>query len=110
MYEYAARVKKIVDADTLDLAIDLGLGVWIDQRVRLWGINAPERFTTEGKAATAWLTEQLAPHDVITVRTLKDRQEKFGRYLALLFLPDDQISLNDELVVKGHAVEYMRDR
>lgn len=110
MYEYQARVKKIVDADTLDLSIDLGLGVWIDQRVRLWGINAPERYTDAGKAAIEWLTEVLSGCDLITIRTLKDRQEKYGRYLALIFVPGDQTSVNDTLVKQGHAAEYMRDR
>lgn len=50
-YEYAARVANVVDADTLDLPIDLGFGVFTKQRVRLYGpdpdgklgMDAPEK-------------------------------------------------------------------
>ena len=43
MYEYRVIIDRWVDGDTVDVDIDLGFGVWLkDQRVRLYGINAPE--------------------------------------------------------------------
>ena len=35
MYEYRAKVTKVVDGDTMDLAIDLGFDMWYNSRVRL---------------------------------------------------------------------------
>ena len=43
MYEYRARVIKVIDGDTVDVDIDLGFGVWLkDERVRIMGIDTPE--------------------------------------------------------------------
>ena len=48
MYEYRVIIDRWVDGDTVDVDIDLGFGVWLkDQRVRLYGINAPESRTRD---------------------------------------------------------------
>ena len=48
MYEYNVVIQRWVDGDTVDVDIDLGFGVWLnDQRVRLAGINAPESRTRD---------------------------------------------------------------
>ena len=48
MYEYNIVIQRWVDGDTVDVDIDLGFGVWLnDQRVRLAGINAPESRTRD---------------------------------------------------------------
>ena len=35
MYQYKAQVKAVIDADTIDVLIDLGFGVHTMQRLRL---------------------------------------------------------------------------
>ena len=48
MYEYKAKVVKIVDGDTVDVDIDLGFGVTLkDERVRIMGIDTPESRTSD---------------------------------------------------------------
>ena len=43
MYEYKAKLIKVVDGDTVDVDIDLGFGVWMKkQRIRMYGIDTPE--------------------------------------------------------------------
>jgi endonuclease YncB( thermonuclease family) len=42
----------------------------------------------------------------LIVKTEKDRQEKYGRYLATVFIDGDSVSLNDKLIKLGHAVMY----
>lgn len=43
MYEYKCKVLRVVDGDTVDVDIDLGFGVWLqEERIRLAGIDAPE--------------------------------------------------------------------
>ena len=113
MYEYRARLHwrsngrhPVYDGDTVHLSIDLGFGVWINPgRVRLAGIDAPEIRGPEraaGIAARDYLRARLAEHDEFTVRTLRDRRGKYGRYLVEIWLGD--VNLNDEMVLLGHAV------
>lgn len=103
MYTYRASVIRVVDADTVWLEVDLGFDVRRRDSFRLYGINAPEMSTPEGVAAKAWLAKAL-PGDLI-VTTEKDRREKYGRYLATLWV--GQVNINQALVDAGHAVAYL---
>ena len=51
MYTYRGEVKSVIDADTIDVLVDLGFGVHTMQRLRLYGIDAPEMKTEAGKIA-----------------------------------------------------------
>jgi micrococcal nuclease len=82
MYNYRASVIKVVDGDTVDLRIDLGMSIFHDIRCRLLGINAPERFTKEGKESTKFLKDLLSKQKTWEVITHKDKKEKYGRYLV----------------------------
>ena len=104
LYNYKATVERLVDADTVDVSIDLGFDIHHKTRLRLMGIDAPERFTDEGKAATAWLAQQLPIGHEVTVSTFKDKAGKFGRILAIITY--NGLDMNQELVKNGHAVEY----
>jgi micrococcal nuclease len=42
MYEYNAKVLRVVDGDTVDVLIDVGFSTFKKERVRLHGINTPE--------------------------------------------------------------------
>lgn len=104
MYEYRATVIRVVDGDTVWLNVDLGFEVRRSDSFRFLGINAPETSTPEGKSARDWLTTYLPPGTVVTVRTEKDRREKYGRYLATILL--NGADLNDLALKTGHAVPY----
>lgn len=108
MFEYRAKILRLVDADTVAVRLDLGLDVRIDVTLRLAGINAPEMSTEAGKLAKAYAEQwfsKLAPEGFI-VRTTKDRREKYGRYLATVYaLTGD--CLNDDLLSDGHATAYL---
>ena len=48
MYEYKCKLVKVVDGDTIDVDIDLGFGVWLqNQRIRMYGIDTPESRTSD---------------------------------------------------------------
>ena len=108
MYEYTARVLKVVDGDTLDLPIDLGFNIWITQRCRLQGIDTPETRTLDsaekvlGLKAKAVLEGLVQTAKTVTVRTAKE--DKYGRVLVTLFL--DLININESLVASGYAWRY----
>ncbi len=108
MYEYRARVAYIYDADTVRLDIDLGFSIWTHrQPFRLAGIDAPELGTPEGRAARDWLRALLPVGTGLTAITVRDSTEKYGRYLAHLYLPDEPIvSVNEQLIDAGHARSY----
>lgn len=102
--DYPARVIRVVDADTIDVTVDKGFNDRSDMKLRLYGIDAPELSTDAGKAARAFMRELLPPGTLIIVRTRKDKQEKYGRYLAEVWLGD--VSVNERLVEAGHATPY----
>ncbi len=121
MYEYKARVLRIVDGDTVDLDIDLGCSVHVHERCRLYGINAPEthgvkKDSTEyrkGMAATEFLRNMIEGKEVL-IRTYKDKRGKYGRYLVEIWeyvetdgrLAPIRPSVNGEMVEAGHAKPY----
>ena len=104
---YEAVVIKIVDGDTLDLAVDLGFMVSIEERFRLDGINAPEVKGEErprGLAAKEYLEGLIPVGSTVWVESIK--RGSFRRWIGRLFLErDDALCLSDIMVREGHA-EY----
>jgi micrococcal nuclease len=103
MYEYSCSIIKVVDGDTVDAQVDLGFDISIKLRFRLAWINAPEMNTEEGKAAKLRLMELLPVATICNVRTLKDKREKYGRYLADIQSPQSSQWVCETLVKEGHA-------
>lgn len=104
MYKYNAKVIKVVDGDTVDLHIDLGFNVSFNTRVRLIGIDTPEKWFPYGKVVKAYLKQELENQDVYVDVTKKD---KYGRYLVTLYKEQgDTLSINNLLVNQGMAKAY----
>lgn len=109
-YWYSAKVIRVVDGDTLQLAVDLGCETWRNLTVRLAGVDCPERGSEEGRAATEYTKGWVADHaGALLIKTLKDRKEKYGRYLVWVFAASSSgrafACLNGDLVATGNAVE-----
>ncbi len=109
MYEYLAKVVRVIDGDTIEVEIDLGFKIRQTTILRLSGINAPELRTPEGVAAKAWLVQRIEGKSV-AVQTFKDKKEKYGRYLALVEYHDEKydnqwLCVNTVMVVEGMAVK-----
>lgn len=115
MYEYTAwgiDTKRdplgVVDGDTLNVGIDVGFEWSGRMTLRLYGINAPEMKTPEGKIAKLWAIDwfhQHCPDGRFIVNTIQDKTEKYGRYLAVVTAPDHAV-FNNDIVAAGHAVIY----
>ncbi|RMH21730.1 MAG: thermonuclease family protein [Gammaproteobacteria bacterium] len=106
-YFYDAIVKRIIDGDTIVADVDLGFGIWMrNQRIRFYGINAPEKSTYEGSRATAYVANRIPPETHIKLQTIKDRTGKYGRYLGIIWV--DDTPLNEELVDQGLAEKYLK--
>jgi len=105
-YEYEATLARVIDGDTVVLKVDLGFKIEFEVTFMLLGIDAPEReaATMEaGNAAKEYLIQLLTSHP-LKIETLKDKKDKYGRYLVTLYTDSSTVSINEEMVKAGHAV------
>ena len=112
-----SKINRVVDGDTIDVTIDLGFDLYKKERVRVAGVDTPEKRTRDkeekalGIDATNWLKEKLnsaiAGDDDLVIRTeLVGGVGKYGRLLGWLYIGDNTISLNEQMIVAGYAWEY----
>ena len=112
MYTYFVKsVDRVVDGDTIDIIIDLGFDLTKKERVRLAGIDTPEKRTKNpkekemGYQATEFLEMHLMEATKLTVKT--EKEGKFGRMLGWLYKSEtDTTSINQIMIDKGYAWAY----
>jgi len=96
MYQYKAKLNRVVDGDTVNLTIDLGFRLTYTANCRLAGINAPEMNTEEGKTAKVALMQMLPSEFIIESTGL----DKYGRPVVKIG------NINDKMVEGGYATKY----
>ena len=123
-------VDKIVDGDTIDVTLDLGFSICKSERIRVAGIDSPEKRTRNleekelGIHASEWLESQLegalsGEEDLVIRTELEGGMGKYGRLLGWLYVGyptscqtdckcecHKQVSLNEKMVEEGYAWEY----
>jgi micrococcal nuclease len=106
-YTYKAFVTSVYDGDTITVDIDLGMNTWKNNvKLRLARIDTPE---VRGDSREQGLivrdhVRNLLLDQQIEIKTIKDKTGKYGRYIAEVFVGDENI--NDYLVEQGLATEY----
>ena len=111
------EINRVIDGDTIDVTIDLGFDLYKKERVRVAGVDTPEKRTKDeeekelGYDATNWLKEKLegAIHgdDELIVKTeLVGGVGKYGRLLGWLYIGDAEVSLNEMMIEEGFAWSY----
>ena len=111
------EINRVVDGDSIDVTIDLGFDLYKKERVRVEGVDTPEKRPRDleekalGIAATNWIKEKLEGalngDDELTIRTeLKGGVGKYGRLLGWLYVGDEEISLNEMMITEGYAWAY----
>ena len=111
------KIVKVLDGDTIDVLIDLGFDLYKKERLRIAGVDTPEKRTRDleekelGIHATDWmkdkLTETIKGDEELTIRTeLKGGVGKYGRLLGWLYVGDATVSLNEQMITEGYAWEY----
>jgi micrococcal nuclease len=112
MYEYKAKLIRVVDGDTIDAEIDLGFKVYIKERIRFAGIDTPESRTRHkhekswGLAAKCRVKDLLEYEDAeFTLTTELQKKGKFGRILGTVILADGT-SLSEILLDEKLAIPY----
>lgn len=120
MYEYRAKINRVVDGDTVDVDIELGFGIVLsDERVRIMGIDTPESRTSDkveklfGLAAKNRLKALLGKTCVLKTQVAKDGEDmkgKFGRILGDFDVYDAKNDawrpVTDVMIEEGHCVAY----
>jgi len=113
LYYNRAKIIRVIDADTMEMDIDLGHGVWLKHskkspvRIRLaridaWEVRGEERERgMQAKERVKELFENLGG-DVLIKTISKD---SFGRWIADVWLGDGK-NLSDLLLLEGHAELY----
>ncbi len=107
MYQYKAKIIEVYDGDTVTAMVDLGFYHYQQMIFRLYGINTPELRGEERERGLVVrdIVRAMILNKEVTINSYKDKQEKYGRYLANIIVND--IDLNLWLVQNGHAEEYM---
>ena len=111
------EINRVLDGDTIDVTIDLGFDLYKKERVRIAGVDTPEKRTRDleekalGIDATVWLQEKLEGaiegDDDLVIRTeLVGGVGKYGRLLGWLYIGDGDVSLNEQMIEEGYAWEY----
>ena len=111
------EINRVLDGDTIDVTIDLGFDLYKKERVRVAGVDTPEKRTRDkeekelGIHATNWLKEKLdgaiSGDDDLVIRTeLVGGVGKYGRLLGWLYVGDSGTSLNEQMIAEGYAWSY----
>lgn len=120
LYIYRAHAVRVIDGDTFEAEIDLGLRIFTRAIVRLYGVNTPElRDKIEANRTAAFVMRQKL-HDLLydyspsgqpgnrdwplplILCTHKDRTEKYGRWLGVVY-HNDSFKTTDE-IIKGQSI------
>ncbi len=102
-FTYRGTVTHVVDGDTLDVRLTSGK----TERIRLIGIDTPERGVCYFSQATA-RARQLAMSKQVVLRgdSTQDTRDRYGRLLAYVWLPGGK-DLGYQLVAGGFAKVYV---
>ncbi|PTG08604.1 thermonuclease family protein [Staphylococcus chromogenes] len=104
LYIFKAKVLRVIDGDTLVIDLDMGFETHTIKRVRLLGVDTPERGKPGYNESKAFTTQVVLDNDVY-VQTYKS--DAFGRYLADVWyrVGDNEYRLSHELTVRGFVKE-----
>jgi len=111
------EINKVLDGDTIDVTIDLGFDLYKKERVRVAGVDTPEKRTKDaeekalGIDATNWLKDHLdgainGDDDLIIRTELDGGVGKYGRLLGWLYIGTEEVSLNEQMIEEGYAWSY----
>jgi endonuclease YncB( thermonuclease family) len=110
LFNYRVKeLTKIVDGDTIDVILDVGFDILYGVRIRLQGIDTPEKRTSDpiekvfGYAATKRLTELITDKNLV-ISTELDGRGKFGRVLGTIYA--NGTNVNELMVFEHYAVAY----
>lgn len=96
MFDFAARLVRVIDGDTVVMEVDVGFRLKATQRIRLANIDTPERTEPGWREATLGTITWFAEHRALRVTTYVE--DTFGRWVADVYDPSTGDSLSEVLL------------
>jgi micrococcal nuclease len=115
MYEYKAKVLRVIDGDTIDFMVDMGFSVFRKIRIRLANVDTPEIYGVKKESAEyeegmkasgitkGWLD---STNNEVIIKTHKDQTGKYGRYIAEVYAttgPHEKTAIQELLIESGYG-------
>lgn len=112
---FRATPLRVIDGDTLELSVYVGLDIYTVETVRLLCVDTPEIRGTKaalekpaGMKAMAFVEAWIREHPQVALRVRKDGdRDAYGRLLGWIYSSSGDASLNKALLDAKHAVLYM---
>lgn len=112
LYNYRAKVLRVIDGDTIEVDVDLGFYTWRKVVLRLADIDAPETRTkdlvekAQGYESTNVLKEKILENNPDKIIYINSKGvDSFGRSIATVFT-DSGNNLNLFLLESGYAKKW----
>ena len=105
---YSGVVERVVDGDTFDIIVDLGFGIKLKTRFRLARVDTPEVRGEEREQGlyVTRVVEKLIEGKEVLLKSYK--KGSFGRYLAEIWIGEENINLSDHLLAENLAKPYIK--
>ena len=113
MYQYNAKVLRVIDGDSYVLEIDLGFEVFKRTKARLYGVDTYETYGVKkeseeyakGKAATEFVEKWFEGKTLVITshKAPTFLKGKYGRWLVDIVDQDGNV-LSEALITEGHGV------
>ncbi len=100
---YYATLERWIDGDTPIVVVDQGFDDTTREHLRLkdcWVVDTQPRTANE---AYDWVMTLAPPGTLVVIETFRPRPETFGRYVAVVWVPSQELSINAYLVAHGLA-------
>ena len=102
--KYETVITSVYDGDTVTASVYLGLDIYKVEKLRLYGLNAPEvrgKEKAEGIKSRDALRAKLKNSKEVYIYTMNDKRGKYGRLLAIIHA--DGVNINKWLIEEGFA-------
>jgi endonuclease YncB( thermonuclease family) len=83
IFTYKAYVESVWDGDTIWVVLDVGFGLFLRQKIRFGGLDAPEKETAEGIKARHFVEDALKGLPFVVLKC--HGRDKWDRYLMDVF-------------------------
>jgi micrococcal nuclease len=111
-YVYRARAKRVIDGDTLVCDVDLGFQASIEIKVRLHGVNTPEKGKPGAAEAAAFLSGLVGIRSVqidepraLILQSYKDARS-FERWVCDVYLVGDDVPFSEHIIKGGFGKPF----
>jgi len=111
LFNYSGLVSRVVDGDTFDCMVDMGMSVHHKARIRIMGVDTPERGEDGYEEAKLFANERLG---FSRVKLSSYKKDSFGRWLCQVWIDGDKDewdmtwTLSEQIIDAGVGKPYLK--